>query len=122
MTALASVPTLDTVATTPDVVRGLSRDVLLALSLQAVNVQAACMAALLAAPSEAARHVEDRLLRVKEVAERLGRSPDWICRHLDELPFAIRQSGQRPRFSMQGLERYIRSRTAEPFAGRKGRP
>jgi predicted DNA-binding transcriptional regulator AlpA len=57
-------------------------------------------------PAPAAR---DRLLNVREAAQKLGRSPDWLYRHGSELPFVIRD-GRLLRFSEQGIEEYIKRR------------
>ncbi len=51
----------------------------------------------------------DRLLTVKEAADRLGISRDWVYRHAEKLPFTVRL-GSRLLFSAQGIERYIRQR------------
>jgi predicted DNA-binding transcriptional regulator AlpA len=51
----------------------------------------------------------DRLLRAKEVAERLGFGVDWVYKNHRDLPFRVRL-GTVPRFSEKGLERYIRER------------
>ena len=60
-----------------------------------------------ASPAPAA--IRDRLLNVKEAAQKLGRSPDWLYRHGSELPFVVRD-GRLLRFSEQGIEEYIRRR------------
>jgi excisionase family DNA binding protein len=51
----------------------------------------------------------DRLLTVGEAAERLATSKDWVYRQHHRLPFAVRH-GRQIRFSMEGLDRYIRDR------------
>ena len=51
----------------------------------------------------------DRLLTVKEAAQRLGVSADWLYRHARTLPFVVRL-GAGLRFSARGIERYIRQR------------
>jgi predicted DNA-binding transcriptional regulator AlpA len=53
---------------------------------------------------------EDRLLDVEEAAQKLGVSKDWLYRRADKLPFTIRVSAARLRFSEQGIERWIRQR------------
>ena len=63
----------------------------------------------LAAPSPTPAATKDRLLNVKEAAEKLGRSTDWLYRHGSELPFVVRD-GRLLRFSEQGIEEYIRRR------------
>jgi predicted DNA-binding transcriptional regulator AlpA len=63
----------------------------------------------LTAASPASAAIGDRLLNVKEAAQKLGRSPDWLYRHGSELPFVVRD-GRLLRFSEQGIEDYIRRR------------
>ena len=63
----------------------------------------------LAAPSPTPAAAKDRLLNVKEAAQKLGRSTDWLYRHGSELPFVVRD-GRLLRFSEQGIEEYIRRR------------
>jgi predicted DNA-binding transcriptional regulator AlpA len=55
------------------------------------------------------RRQGDRLLNVREAAEKLGVAPDWIYRHHGELPFRVRH-GRLLRFSEIGIEEYIRKR------------
>jgi predicted DNA-binding transcriptional regulator AlpA len=54
--------------------------------------------------------MEDRLIRPKELAARLGTSTDWVYRHWKELPFTVKLSPRQLRFSEQGLERYLEKR------------
>ena len=54
---------------------------------------------------------EDRLLTVKQAAEKLGLSRDYIYRHAKALPFTVR-IGRQVRFSNKGIERYLRQRLA----------
>ena len=49
----------------------------------------------------------DRLLKVSEVAERLGVSRKWVYDHADSFPFTRRLGGQTLRFSERGLERWL---------------
>lgn len=51
-----------------------------------------------------------KLLTVAEAAERTGMSRDYLYRHADNLPFAVRV-GRSLRFSQAGLEKWIRSRS-----------
>ena len=60
-------------------------------------------------PSQIPAVTRDRLLDVKEAAEKLRRSADWLYRHASELPFVVRD-GRLLRFSEQGIETYIRQR------------
>ncbi len=52
----------------------------------------------------------DRLLTVEEAAEKLGTTEDYLYRHSSELPFTVRLGARHLRFSLEGIERYIRSR------------
>jgi predicted DNA-binding transcriptional regulator AlpA len=63
----------------------------------------------LAATSPTPAAPRDRLLNVKEAAQKLGRSADWLYRHGSEVPFVVRD-GRLLRFSEQGIEEYIRRR------------
>ena len=51
----------------------------------------------------------DRLLTTQEASKKLGMSADYLYRHADRLPFAIRV-GSRRRFSEVGIERWIRNK------------
>lgn len=53
---------------------------------------------------------EDQLLTVEEVAKKLGVPRDWIYRRTRKLPFTVRLGPRHVRFSLRGLERYIRQR------------
>lgn len=53
---------------------------------------------------------EDRLLTVDEAATKLGVSKDWLYRRAKKLPFTVFQSPRMVRFSIRGIERYIRQR------------
>ncbi len=53
---------------------------------------------------------EDVLLDVDKAAQRLSTSKDWLYRHADKLPFTIRLGARQLRFSVKGIERYIRQR------------
>jgi predicted DNA-binding transcriptional regulator AlpA len=54
-------------------------------------------------------HRPDRLLKAKEVAERLGVGVDWVYHNQHKLPFRVRL-GTVPRFSEHGLHDFIRKR------------
>ena len=53
---------------------------------------------------------EDRVLDVKQAAERLGTTEDWLKRHRDTLPFTVRVSSGQIRYSAQGIQRFIAAR------------
>jgi hypothetical protein len=117
---LAAIPTLDEIAARPESVRDLPRHALVDLALRCATAQSAIAAALavdvVALP---AGREPDQLLTAREAARLLSRTPDWLYRHADELPFTIRETGHRPRFSARGIQRYI-SRHAGGQAARGG--
>jgi predicted DNA-binding transcriptional regulator AlpA len=51
--------------------------------------------------------MEERLMKPKELAERLGTSMDWVDRHWKEFPFTVKLSPRQLRFSEKGLEQYF---------------
>lgn len=54
--------------------------------------------------------MEDRLMKPKELADRLGTSMDWVYRHWQELPFTVKLSPRQLRFSEKGLAQYLERR------------
>src|SRR5262249_48907318 len=54
----------------------------------------------------------DRLLNIHEAAEKLGVKVGWLYRHAARLPFTVRVSPRRVRFSERGIEQYIAQRKA----------
>jgi predicted DNA-binding transcriptional regulator AlpA len=107
---IAAVPTLEELAREPGRAAALPPALRSALVLRCAVVLAA-----LASPaptdgfSESESRGEDRLLDVKEAAQRLGTSTDYLYRHGRTLPFTVRV-GSRLRFSSRGIDRYIRVR------------
>lgn len=61
-------------------------------------------------PEQGTPEAPDRLLSVKEVSERLGRSTSWVYRHKPDLPFYRSLPGGRGGFSEAGLARYLKRR------------
>jgi predicted DNA-binding transcriptional regulator AlpA len=53
---------------------------------------------------------EDRLLTVTEAAQKLGVKTDWLYRESGRLPFTVRPSPGRVRFSVLGIERWVSQR------------
>ena len=51
----------------------------------------------------------DRLLDAKETARRMGVSLDYIYKHAEEFPFAVKE-GRRVLFSERSLEQYLRGK------------
>jgi len=114
---VASNPTLDQLLAEPgQVVADLPQEAvtpLLADLRRAVTYLEARQQAIALGNGEAGRGGEasdpkggDRLLTVKEVAQRLGHSVDWVYRHADGLPFTVKVS-RRVYFSERGYERFI---------------
>jgi predicted DNA-binding transcriptional regulator AlpA len=62
--------------------------------------------------AESEPQTEDRLLNTEEAATVLGVSKSWLYRNGPTLPFALRISTGRVRFSKKGIERWIKRRTA----------
>ena len=54
---------------------------------------------------------EDHLLTVDEVAGILAVERTWVYRHADELPFARKLTAGTLRFSSNGLQRWLASKT-----------
>ena|SRR5437773_11313341 len=53
---------------------------------------------------------EDRLLNIAEAAAKLAVKTGWLYRNADLLPFTVRPTPRRLRFSLIGIERYIAQR------------
>ena len=111
------VPTIDAIAAQPDRARELPRHALFELAIRCATAQGVLLAALALAP-EPRQRSEDRLLNTREAAGMLGRTPDWLYRHADSLPFTVREHGHRPRFSFLGIQRYIDHQAALQAAGK----
>jgi len=60
------------------------------------------------------RSTDDRLLTVNEASKKLGVTKDYLYRHADKFPFTVRLGTRQLRFSLHGMERYIRQRTIRP--------
>lgn len=108
---MSPIPTLDELADNPGKAAALPPEVARALTLRCAAVLAALASASAASNGQGAAEAqtEDRLLDVKEAAERLGTSRDYLYRHAKRLPFTVRL-GSRVRFSSAGIARYIRAR------------
>jgi predicted DNA-binding transcriptional regulator AlpA len=76
-------------------------------ALSALHKRKLTLAAEAGLASQARR--PDRLLKAKEVAERLGMGIDWVYHNQLKLPFRVRL-GTVPRFSEHGLDDFIRKR------------
>jgi len=75
--------------------------------------QSALAARLMATPAtivETATETDDRLLTVRECAERLRKSPKWVYRRTKTLPFARCLGPRSWVFSQRGLEKWLAQR------------
>jgi excisionase family DNA binding protein len=61
-----------------------------------------------------------RLLKVPEVADRLGCSVDYAYRLCERGEIAVTRVGRNVRVSEESLDDYIRRQTAKPRSSRKG--
>ncbi len=52
----------------------------------------------------------DQLLTVEEAAQKLGVPKDWVYRRAKKLPFTVRLGPRHLRFSLRGIEGFIRQR------------
>jgi predicted DNA-binding transcriptional regulator AlpA len=62
--------------------------------------------------NESEKQGDDRLLTVAEASQMMAVSKYWLYSNGPSLPFALRISSGRIRFSKNGLERWIRRRTS----------
>jgi predicted DNA-binding transcriptional regulator AlpA len=110
--SLVDVPSLDQLAGDPAQAQKLPAQVAADLLTRVIGLQAALFAQLLRERAwQAQRPVgsDDRLLAVRETAQKLGVSEDWLYRHATTLPFTVR-NGRHLRFSQVGLQRWIAAR------------
>jgi hypothetical protein len=109
----AALPALDELVHHPERAAGLPLEAARALLAQCAQVHGALLARLVEAAPDGAGGPqaagEDRLLEVKDAAQRLGVGPDWVYRRVNTLPFIVRL-GRTVRVSAAGLERYLRHR------------
>lgn len=73
-------------------------------------LKATLWAALTNGAPEGAGAEADQLLDVRQAAAKLHVSADWLYRRAGTLPFTVRPSPGRLRFSTRGIERWIRQR------------
>jgi excisionase family DNA binding protein len=108
MTSL--VPSLDELAADPRKAATLSPDAARAVTMRCAAVLAAVASVSTPlAPQPRDDDEDGLLLTTEEAAQRLGVSQDWLYRRAATLPFTVRL-GRSLRFSIRGLERYIRQR------------
>ena len=108
-----SVPDLDQLAENPGQIQFLPPEIVIALGLRLMALQASLTFRLGEILLEGARRQpatlpnDDRLLTPSEAAEILNVPVRWLYRHTPRLPFARRLSRKRLRFSESGLRRYL---------------
>lgn len=112
--ALAIVPSLDELARDPSRAHGLSRPTRAELIARASTVIAILAAPMIAesgaAPEQTPGHGGDRLLNVDEAAAMLGCRRGWLYARARGLPFTVRPSPGQLRFSLSGIERFMRAK------------
>jgi hypothetical protein len=110
------VPTLDEIAADPKSATCLPREMIAGLLLKVAAVESALATALIdphnyvtavPAPIDG-----DRLLVVEEAAAKLGVTCDYLYRRKD-LPFRVTVAPGQVRFSLKGIERFIRAKIAK---------
>jgi hypothetical protein len=117
----SAIPTLDELARDPLRASDLAADALAALAARCAAVQSVLAAAQLAlvvngGTTEApAPNDGDRLLVVEEAAVKLGVTRDFLYRRKD-LPFRVSVAPGQVRFSLKGIEKFIRAKTAKGAA------
>jgi predicted DNA-binding transcriptional regulator AlpA len=107
---LAAVLTLTDLLGDPARISAVPRDAIAELRGQIAKLDTLLLSRLLAG-GEAQPHMDgDRLLTAAEASRKLGATEDWMYRHANTLPFAVRVGKKHLRFSEEGMERYIRQR------------
>ena len=114
----AAIPTLDELARDPARASDLTADALAALAARCAAGQSVLAAAQLAlivngGTTEApAPNDGDRLLVIEEAAAKLAVTEDYLYRGKD-LPFRVNVGPGHVRFSVKGIERWIRAKTVK---------
>ena len=107
---LVSVPTLTDLLSDPARISGVPRDAIAELRGQLAKLDTLLLSQLLTGEQSQPSSDSDRLFTVAEAAQKLGATEDWLYRHANTLPFAVRLGMKHLRFSEAGMERYIRQR------------
>ena len=109
-TNLKTVPTLGALLADPSKVSALPLEAIPAMRGELAKLDTVLLSRLLGAGSNGNPSTPaGRNLGVKEAAQRIGVSQDWLYRKAGELPFTVR-IGRRVLFSEAGIEKYIRQR------------
>jgi predicted DNA-binding transcriptional regulator AlpA len=107
---LVAVPDLADLLNDPGRISELPKDVIAELRGQIAKLDSLLLCKLLASGEAEVDAQGDRLLTADEAAHKLGTTEDWLYRHANTLPFAVRLGKKHLRFSEAGIERYIRQR------------
>ena len=109
---MITIPTLTELAAHPEQVTDLPPNVAATLLAQVASLQTLLLSRLFVgmSPELHREDSEDRLLLVGEASSMLGMTPDYLYRHADDLPFAVRPVPKQLRFSKLGIQKYIRQR------------
>jgi predicted DNA-binding transcriptional regulator AlpA len=54
----------------------------------------------------------DRMLTAEEASEKLGMTKDYLYRNAKKFPFTVRTAPRQVRFSLNGIERYLKQRSS----------
>lgn len=107
---IAAVPTLMDLLNYPERISALPKDVIAELRGQIARLDTLLLSRLLNGEQPQPGVDGDWLLTAAEAAQKLGTTEDWLYRHANTLPFAVRVGKKHLRFSEVGIERYIRQR------------
>jgi predicted DNA-binding transcriptional regulator AlpA len=89
--------------------KSIPRESISSILIELAAIQNALAARLLECADDVPTNNSDKLLEVKEAAEKLSVTEDWLYRKGNKLPFVVHM-GRNLRFSEQGIEKYIRQR------------
>ena len=111
---MSIVPTLDAIAADPRSAACLPREVIAGLLLKVAAVESALATALLDPDNRVTDvtvpNAGDRLLVIEEAATKLGVTEDYLYRRKN-LPFRVNVGPGQVRFSLKGIEKFIRAKT-----------
>jgi predicted DNA-binding transcriptional regulator AlpA len=110
---LECVPTLTDLLSNPARISAVPRDAIAELRGQIAKLDTLLLSRLISGERAEPGTNGDRLLTAPEAAQKLGATEDWLYRHANTLPFAVRVGKKHLRFSEGGIERYIRQRTGQ---------
>lgn len=107
---VAAVPTLTDLLGDPARISALPMDAVAELRGQIAKLDTLLLSRLLTGEKPQPGIDGDRLLTAADAAQKLGATKDWLYRHANTLPFAVRVGKKHLRFSEAGMDRYIRQR------------